>query len=179
MSRRPSFRSRLTGIGREATGTISLVSVFVALFFFLCLAVSPAPGENRSLELKGPIVITSSTLTADNKTRTALFEGSVVAKTDTVTISSDRMLVHYAEDGKVTKIEAEGQVTLVRGARAITAKAATYLADEEKVIFTGEPRAIEGGNVVSGTKMIYLMKEDRSIVENSKVFIERSSPGRR
>jgi lipopolysaccharide export system protein LptA len=44
-------------------------------------------------------------------------------------------------------------------------------ADEDKVIFTGEPRAVDGENVVTGTKMKFFIKEDRSYVENSKVFL--------
>ena len=123
--------------------------------------------------MKGPIVITSETLSADNKSRTALFEGSVVAKTKDMTLYSDRMIVYYAEKtGNVTKIDAEGRVKLVRKDLIVTSKAANYFAEEEKIIFTGEPKAVERGNVVTGTKMTYLMKEDRSIVENSRVLLE-------
>ncbi|MCL5024118.1 MAG: lipopolysaccharide transport periplasmic protein LptA [Nitrospirae bacterium] len=131
-------------------------------------------GEDKLIETKGPVVITSATLTADNKARTALFEGSVVARTETMKIHADRMLVFYAEDGRITKIEADGNVRLIKGERVITAAKATYLAAEEKVIFDGQPKAVEGRNIVTGTRMIYLMKEDRSLVENSKVFMERS-----
>lgn len=123
--------------------------------------------------MKGPIVITSETLSADNKSRTALFEGSVVAKTKDMTLYSDRMIVYYAEKtGNVTKIDAEGRVKLVRKDLIVTSKAANYFAEEEKIIFTGEPKAVERGNVVTGTKMTYLMKEDRFIVGNSRVLLE-------
>ncbi len=142
------------------------------LFLLLCLSISVSSGENKPPEARGPIVITSANLSADNKAHTALFEGSVTAKTDTMTIYSDKMLVYYSEGGGVTRIDSEGHVKVITGERVITSAVATYLAEDDKVIFTGEPRATEGGNVVSGTKMIYLIKEDRSIVENSKVFIE-------
>jgi len=139
----------------------------------LCLLFPPfSSGEEKLLETKEPTTITASTLIADNKARTALFEGSVVAKNDDLTIHSDKMLVYYAEDGKVTKIDAAGHVKVIKGERIITSDEATYFTEEEKVVFTGKPRAMEGGNVVSGTKMTYFMKEDRSLVENSKVFIE-------
>jgi lipopolysaccharide export system protein LptA len=45
-----------------------------------------------------------------------------------------------------------------------------YSAVGEKIIFTGEPKAVEGENVVTGKKMTYLMNEDRFLVEGSKVF---------
>jgi lipopolysaccharide export system protein LptA len=153
------------------------------IVFFLCGVVSisgsPSYGEEKLIESKGPVVITSETLTADNKARTALFEGSVTARTGTMTINSDRMLVYYSEGGRITKIEAMGNVRLVKGERVITSDEATYFAEEEKVIFTGRPKAAEGSNMVTGTRMIYLMKEDRSIVENSKVFMEKGLSGNR
>jgi len=150
----------------------SIVICIMALCLVGSHFLSPTLAQEKLTETKGPTTITASSLTADNRARTALFEGSVVAKNDAITIQSDRMLVNYAEEGKVTKIEATGHVKVIKGERIITSDAATYFADEEKVIFTGQPRAMEGGNVVSGTKMIYLVREDRSIVENSKVFIE-------
>ncbi len=152
---------------------------FFALFLIASGAFVLQPlAEDKLLETKGPIVITSSSLDADNKARTALFEGSVVAKTETMTIFSEKMRVYYAEDGKITKIEAGGGVKLIKGERVITSEEATYFAAEEKVVFTGQPKAVEGTSMVTGTKMIYLMKDDRSIVENSKVFTEGSSRNR-
>ncbi len=88
---------------------------------------------------------------------------------------ADKMLVYYSEEkgsSNVKKIEAEGNVKLVRGNRIVTSKYATYYSEpEEYAVFTGEPRASEGENVVTGTKITYFMKDDHSIVENSKVFI--------
>jgi lipopolysaccharide export system protein LptA len=137
-------------------------------------------GEEKLIENKGPITITSERLTADNKAHTALFEGSVAAKTGGTFIYSDSMLVHYSDSGKVTSIEATGHVKLIKGERVITSDAATYYADDqERVVFTGDPRAIEGNNVVTGTKMTYYIKDERSIVENSKVFMEKGSTGQR
>lgn len=139
----------------------------------LCIILSPAFAENQKTGMKGPITVTSETLTADNKARTALFERSVVAKTTDMTIHSDKMLVFYREgSGDVTKIEASGNVKVIRDNKVITSQIAVYFAEEEKVVFTGEPRAIDGENIVTGSKMTYYLKEDRSQVENSKVFLK-------
>ena len=141
--------------------------------FFLFFPAIQSSAENRKTNVKGPITITSETLTADNKAHTALFEKSVVAKTTDLTIQADIMLVFYKEDGgDVTKIEATGNVRVLREARIITSKAAIYYAGEEKVLFTGEPRAMDGDNVVSGTKIIYFIDDDRFFVENSRVILK-------
>jgi lipopolysaccharide export system protein LptA len=123
-------------------------------------------------KIKGPIIITSKTLTADNKTNTAIFEGSVVARTTDLTIYADRMIVKYNRvTGNVMQIDAQGSVKLIKVNRVITSKEAIYFANEEKLIFTGEPRAVEGENVVTGKKMTYFISEDRFFIEDSKVFL--------
>ncbi len=145
--------------------------LIISLFF--AVSVSATVAEETKEKIKGPITVTSVTLTADNKAHTALFEKNVIAKTTDMTIYADKMLVYYKEDGgEVTQIDATGNVKLLKNGRVITSKKAVYYADGDKVIFTGEPRAVDGENVVTGTKMTYLIKEDRSLVENSKVFLK-------
>jgi|Deesub1362A_J573_1020465.scaffolds.fasta_scaffold00093_36 lipopolysaccharide export system protein LptA len=152
----------------------SFKKIFLLCALFLIIIIPYQSNANqKNLTGGGPIVITSSTLSADNKARTALFEGSVVAKTDDMTLYSNRMTVFYSEDGRVTTVKAEGSVKLIRGERVVTAGKAVYLADEQKIIFTDNPKAVEGNNVITGSKMIYLIKDDRSIVEDSKVFLKQ------
>jgi lipopolysaccharide export system protein LptA len=140
-------------------------------------APSAITSQKNAPGVKAPTVITAQILTADNKAKTALFEGAVVAKKGEMTLYADKMLVFYGDENgddssNIKKIDAEGNVKLLKGERVVTAKYATYFAEpEEHTIFTGEPRATEGDNVVTGTKMIYFMSDDRSIVENSKVFL--------
>jgi lipopolysaccharide export system protein LptA len=150
---------------------MSKLHLTVSLFIVLVLPAVAFPEESKA-KVKGPITITSESLTADNKAHTALFEKNVIAKTTDMTIHSDWMLVYYKEEGgDVTKIEAKGNVKVHRDTKVITSNEAVYFADEEKVIFTGSPRAVDGENVVSGTKITYFTKDDRSLVENSKVIL--------
>ncbi len=143
-----------------------------ALIIFLLLSLNAFSAE-KAERIKGPIIITSEILTADNQTHTALFENSVVARTTDMTIYADRMLVYYNKDtGNVIRINAEGDVKLIKENRVITSREATYYAEGEKVIFSGEPRAVDGENVVTGRKMTYLLNEDRFLVEGSKVFLK-------
>jgi len=121
-----------------------------------------------------PIVITAKTLIADNKNNVVIFEGTVVAKSKDMTIYSDRMEVFYANSmGEITKILAQGNVKTIKDNRVIFSKEATYLRQEEKVIFTGEPRAVDGENVVMGTEIVYYIKEDRSVVKDSRIVIKK------
>jgi lipopolysaccharide export system protein LptA len=132
---------------------------------------------------KEPTVITSNSLTADNKAKTALFTGSVVAKKGDSTFYADRMLVYYVETGdgensNIDRIEATGHVKLVRNTRIITSgKMIYYAGEKERAVFSDKPRATENRNVVTGTVMTYYIKDDRSEVENSKIFIVEKEGG--
>jgi lipopolysaccharide export system protein LptA len=165
----------------------SMIVCVMAGFFFVGAVSAPLAfaKEKKNVEekqkseeknnVKEPIVITSQSMTTDQKAKTALFEGNVVAKKGDRTMYADKMLVYYSDEkgsSNVKKIEAGGNVKLVRGDRIVISKFATYFSEpEEYTVFTGEPRASEGDNVITGTKITYFMADDHSIVENSKVFI--------
>jgi lipopolysaccharide export system protein LptA len=143
------------------------------MMFFLFTSTGFSEEKKK---IEGPIVITSQRLTTDNKAGTAVFEQSVVAQTTDMTLYADKMIVLYDEEGggDVTKIDAEGNVKVVKGDKVITSQKASYFADTENVVFYGDPRAVEGDNVVTGSTMTYLMAEDRFLVENSKVFLKNT-----
>jgi len=148
----------------------SLVS-FLLIFFLLTAGTVFAEAAKK---IKGPIVITSEKLTADNQAHTTLFEHSVVARTKDMVLYANSMLVYSDKNsGDVTRINATGDVRLIRDKRVVTSKEATYYAEGEKVIFTGSPKAVENGKVITGNKMTYLMNEDRFLVDDSKVFLPK------
>ncbi len=125
---------------------------------------------------KSPIVITSDTLTADNKNHTAVFEGTVVAKTEDITMHSDKMTVFYNnEEGKIIKIHAVGSVKVRNKERALFSDEAIYIDAEEKIIFTGNPKAVEGGNIITGKQIIFFLKDNRAVVEESRMILQNKT----
>ncbi len=169
-------------MGNKLITNYSLLITYLLLtaYCLLLADITDVFAQEKKTVSKEPTVITSKTLAVDNRAKTALFEGSVVAKRGEMTMFADRMLVYYSEDGgSIKKIDAQGNVRLLREGRIITSKHATYFTTpEEHIIFTGEPRASEGENVVTGTKMIYFMADDRSIVENSRVLLMERKGGK-
>ncbi|MBI5632040.1 MAG: hypothetical protein HZA15_00945 [Nitrospirae bacterium] len=132
-------------------------------------------GASKS-RVKGPVTITSETLTADNQAHTALFEKNVIAKTTDITMHADWMMVHYTDPGgDITRIESKGNVKVHKEDKLLTSQEATYYADPpERIVFTGNPRALDGQNIVSGTKITYFVDEDRSFVEGSSKVIMKN-----
>jgi lipopolysaccharide export system protein LptA len=140
--------------------------VIIIVFSPLLLIPASAAKEN-------PIVITSETLTADNKRNTAVFEGFVIARTRDILIYSDKMEVAYDNSrGRISKIRAYGDVRVQKDERAIFSEEALYIGEEEKIIFNGEPRAVDGENVITGTQIIYYLEDDRTIVKGSRVVLK-------
>ncbi len=137
----------------------------------------PADSSPRSAVAsdEGPVEITAEKLVADNRAHTAVFEGTVVARQGKITLYADWMKVFYSETGDVRKIEARGNVKLIKGAREITSGEAVYYRELQKIVFTGNPVATEGNSTISGDRMVYYITNDRSVVENSRVIIKRQN----
>ena len=136
-------------------------------------AVDPTQAKQAS---SGSIVITSDTLRADGAKGTATFSGSVRAIGDELHMEADTMKVYYTEGGSdLERIEADGSVKLVREGRIVTSGRAVYDTLGRKMTFTENARVVEGGNVLVGTKITYMIDEDRYDVEGSKIFIENTS----
>jgi len=137
------------------------------LFFSFSSATAAEKAE------KTPIVITSQTLTAESNNKTAVFEGAVVATKEDLTIHSDKMTVFYdSTESKIRKIYAVGNVKVHKNERVIFSDEATYMEDEKKIIFTGNPRAVEGENVVSGNQITFYLEDERAYVEGSRVILQ-------
>jgi lipopolysaccharide export system protein LptA len=47
-----------------------------------------------------------------------------------------------------------------------------YFDDEEKIIFSGNPKAVQKGNVITGSEIIFYIKDERAIVQKSRVVLQ-------
>ena len=83
------------------------------------------------------------------------------------------------ENRDISTITATGNVKVVRGEKTITANEAVYYKEEDKIVLTGEPKAWEKDDVVTGTRMTIFLKEDKSIVEGSKVVVHPDKKGKK
>jgi len=160
---------------------LSILKSKLIILFFTILCIGYVSAEEKK-DIVQPIVITSQTLINDSKTRTATFDGNVIAKRGEVTLYANKMIVYYEDEqkgGNIKMIEAIGNVKLTKGDRVITSHKATYYPEpEERVVFLGEPRATEGKNLVTGEKITYFMKDERAMVEKSRVYLKERKTGK-
>ncbi|HHN64758.1 MAG TPA: lipopolysaccharide transport periplasmic protein LptA [Nitrospirae bacterium] len=157
----------------------SFISIFFCIIVILMLlpASQPFAGEADRKNApffseRGPIEITSERLQADSNKNIAIFEGNVVAKQGQTRLYARWMKVKYDKDGQVEEIHAKGEVRLVKLDRVVTSDEAVYFSNEGKIVFTGSPVAEDKKSTVRGSKMVYYIKDGRSIVENSTVLIK-------
>jgi lipopolysaccharide export system protein LptA len=77
----------------------------------------------------------------------------------------------------VRSLHAVGHVTVEQGARRATSKEAFYDQAQDTITLTGEPVAWEKDYRVAGTKMTLFLKDNRSIVEDSRLLIKPRTGG--
>lgn len=149
------------------------MKIFLLLIIFVLFLNSPV--NSIETEVKKAITITSQSLTINKKENRAHFYGNVIAKKDNMTVFADSMLVYYDETGtRIEKIEAEGNVKVIKDTRTIISEKATYVAADDSITFVGEPVAVDGKNIIKGDKIIYYISEDRSVVSNSRVYLKEN-----
>ena len=149
--------------------SVSIVSV---LILWGCAAsVVQAAAEAHKGTSNLPINVKSNDLTADNKGKTAVFTGKVVAKQGDVTIFCDKMTVFYGNtQGDVDKIEADGNVRIVQENRTGFASHGVYESRQGKITLTGgNPKVMQGADTVTGEIITYFIDDERSNVSGGRV----------
>jgi len=149
--------------------SVSIVSALILLGCAAC-AVFAAPEAHRGTS-NLPITIKSNDLAADNKGKTAIFTGKVVAKQGDVTIFCDKMTVYYGNaQGDVDKIEADGNVRIVQENRTGVASHAVYESKQGRITLTGgSPKVMQGADTVTGEIITYFIDAERSSVTGGRV----------
>ncbi|MFQ5455890.1 MAG: LptA/OstA family protein [Nitrospirota bacterium] len=150
--------------------------------------------EEIAGEEKQPLSITADMMTVKNMENKAIFQGNVTVIKGDVRLNADRVEVSFSlpEKGRSSKesgfagfesmmgldnqneidlIEAIGEVKMAQGNRKAKAEKAFYYQVEEKIVLTGNPEAWDNDQRIAGKKITIYLKEDKSIVEESRVVI--------
>ena len=179
----------------QAYGMRLLISVF-CLVLICCWA--PAALGQKETGTSAPIAIEADRMETSQEENAVFFSGNVRASQGRLFINADEMTVRYspgkagadvsataaASPGqKIEKILARGNVRIVQGEWTASGDTMDFKADEHIVIITGNAKAWQEQNMVSGEKIILYLDEGKSVVEGGpragervKAFIYPSSP---
>lgn len=138
----------------------------------LILAASPAVAQNVAFggmraDISAPVEVAADNLSVNQADGSAVFTGNVVIGQGEMRLSADSVTVTYAEGGqnRIRSLDAEGNVTLVSGADAAEAEAATYDVESGNVTLTGDVILTQGQNVLTGDKMLVNLESGTAQVE--------------
>ncbi len=145
-----------------------LVILVLLLGFLPCSAIGK----------EAPIFIEADSMSSVEKSNSVIFKGNVDAKQDDVHIRCNEMTVYYTmkETGEkeassstqqVKKLICIGDVEITRDEWLGTSNKMDYFSKKREVILTGNAKAYQGQNMVSGEKIKYYMDEGRSEVIGS------------
>ena len=164
-----------------------LCASYILLLLFLSAIVCGFAGAGEPAA-EAPVYIEADRMESDQQQDVVVFTGSVQAKQGDIVINADEMTVNYSatasektgnepQDEKITQkiktILARGNVKVVKGDWTATGDTMRYFSSERKVRLSGNAKAWQDQNQISGKHIIMYLDEGRSVVERSSPQGER------
>jgi len=107
-----------------------------------------------STDPDAPLEITADTLSVDQDSGTAVFQGGVVVGQGDLRLSAARVQVVYNEtSGDISRLSASGGVTLVTATEAAEAQTADYDLDAGFLVMNGDVLLTQGASAISADTM--------------------------
>lgn len=139
------------------------------------LALSPAVGlaQGASVAFGGlkqdtslPVEISADQLSVNQADGTAVFTGNVLVGQGEMRLSAGLVKVEYTTDGSgISKLYASEGVTLINATDAAESREAVYTIASGSVIMTGDVLLTQGGNALSGQKLVIDLKAGTGVME--------------
>lgn len=126
------------------------------------LAIAPAAMAQeirfKSLQQDSslPVNVASDSLSIDQSSGLAVFDGNVVVTQGTMTIKSAKARVQNKSDGSgIEKLFFTGGVTFASETEAAEAKEAVYTVASGEVVMTGDVLLTQGPTTIAGQTLVY------------------------
>lgn len=134
---------------------------FLVLPFLLLSLTAPVLAQGTSVafgtirqDVSLPIEATADSLSVDQETGNAIFEGNVVVGQGEMRLSATRVKIVYRNGRQgIQRLEATGGVTLVSGPDAAEAERAEYDIDDGTIVMTGNVLLSQGPSALSADRM--------------------------
>lgn len=156
-----------------------------AALFALALAGLPAAlsAQGTEVMLGGlehdttqAVEVSADRLTVEQATGTSVFSGGVVVGQGEMRLSAETVRIEYREgaadgatgerqQGAIARMLASGGVTLVTGSAAAEAQEAEYSIDSGRIVMEGDVLLTQGGNALSGDRLIVDLTEGTGTME--------------
>jgi len=150
------------------------IFTFLMVIILLLRSTVTSPAEREKAQphtgqtKEAKILITSDQVEFDPRNEIAVYTGRVTVTQGNTILQADRIEVHFADKGKsITLIKAIGNIKITQEDRIVTAEEGIYYQQDRKMILTGNPITRQGGNCISGDKIVYFWDQGRAMVEGN------------
>jgi lipopolysaccharide export system protein LptA len=114
-------------------------------------------------------------MTFDHRTRIFTFEEKVRIDRCKIIITCDHLQVtHDARGEQVERIIATGNVHFQRGTRHVVAERAEFVASEQRLVLTGQPRAwdTQEDHEIRGEEIVIFLQDEHMVVTRARVLFQ-------
>ncbi len=130
---------------------------------------------------RGPLRVSAATVTHDFAGQRTVFGGGVTATRGDLVLRAPRLTASYDDEGQLAgAMTSGGDVTVRQRDRRGQAKRAVFTAGARTLVLQGEPQITEGASSLTGTKVTFLLGQDRVEVEKPRAVFPLGAalPGR-
>jgi len=132
----------------------SVVVYLIVAFASPVLAQTDINLGTLNADPNAPVEITADTLSIDQASGSAVFEGNVVLGQGDLRLSAGRVQVVYSDaSGDISRLSASGGVTFVTDTEAAEAATAEYNLDDGTLVMTGDVLLTQGASAISADTM--------------------------
>jgi lipopolysaccharide export system protein LptA len=127
-----------------------------------------------SQDVNAPVEITADALSVDQETGSAKFDGNVFIAQGEMRLSADHVTVTYAKErAKISRLNADGNVTLVSGEDAAKAQKADYDIDGGFVVMRGDVLVSQAGMALQAQEAVFnLTKQTAELKGRVKTILQ-------
>ncbi len=125
---------------------------------------------SRAFDSGQPVEVSADSLSVDQATGQAVFDGNVLVVQGDVRMSAARVEIEYksGESGApsgIARLMASGGVTFVTATDAAEAQQAIYTIDDSSVVLTGNVLLTQGATAISGERLVVDLKSGSGRME--------------
>jgi len=152
------------------------LTLLVATGSWICIQAQmsplPAPKTPATETERKPTIVKADSLDTDLVKQIAVFSGHVDVRDSAFHMTADKMTVTFnnSQNG-VDKIYAIGNVVINQVDKKATASQATYFVADKKIILTGSPKVIQGGNTLEGNMITFYRDTNRVTVDGRTTLV--------
>lgn len=157
------------------------MKIYLKLFACtLTLIGSEVFAQNTTLSIVGPehninlpVEVTADSLSINQSSNTAIFEGSAYVGQGLLRFSADKITVNYDKTGEeIASIDAIGNVVFTNGIDVAEAETASYDVNSGLLYMSGNVLLIQGQSTISGDELdLNILKNVAKLTGNVKTIL--------